>query len=303
MKRLAALTLLLVCAAAPRAGAAPARRVALVVAGDAGARSPLFDAVSRGLAGRDAVTRFVLRPDEDADPIAKGRLLADLQERDLIVPIGDAASRFVTDELGGTPIFFVGAGVVAGESLRERATGGVFSFSVSALLDAAKALKLRRLGVAYTPGYEPILDLIRTGAAARGLRVTGRRIAAPKELGPAARDLLDREQAVWVLGDPLLARGAGFEYLRERSLSRAVPLISTDPGAVARGALLGYEPPQGALAAVAVAGVSRRLDRRASSPGERLQSAPAGGTVLVNAVLARKWGLPPGPEPGWRRVR
>jgi hypothetical protein len=300
MKSLAALSLLFAVLPSAAAARATRRSVAVVVAGGEAAPRPLFDRVARGLGSRDAVSRFVLSPDEDADPIAKGRLLADLAERDLVVPVGDRATAFVTGELEGSSACFVGAGAVDGAALSGGAVGGVFSYSVSDLLDAVRDLGVPALGVVYTPGYEPVAGWIRTGAAARGLRVAERRVAAPRDLPAAARAVIGPGQAVWIVGDPLLIRGAGFEYLRERALSLRVPLIASDPWAVRHGALLAYEasPRSEAERAVAVA-ASMLSGPAAPAP---LRPAPRGGVVLVNAVLARKWGLAAAGH-GWRPVR
>lgn len=294
----AAATLL---AAAALAAAAPApRRVAVVLDSSDADQRAVYERLARDLASEAEVARYELGESDYSDPIAKGRVLADLQSRDLVVPVGDEAARFVTGELEDARVYFVGVRQLPGEALRSPEVRGMFSYNADALLDAAKALRFSRLGLAYTPGYGPVADWFRRGAAERGLALVERRVDGPRGVASAARELLARSRAIVVAGDPLLVRGAGFEYLREGALARAVPLILQGPWGVRHGGLLVYEPPVNGLADEAAAAVG---DVLAGRDGARFRPAPPGGTIVMNGALAGRWGLSPPPGERWKIVR
>lgn len=298
-----AVVLLPALLAASGASAAPtARRVALLVErGDALEPAAVreLSAAARGVA---ELRVFALAPEESLDPIEKGKLLAALQARDLVVAVGDGAAEFVSEELEDIPVHFVGAGLAPGSQLASPGVSGLLSYSVEELLDAVKRVRPGTLGVASTPGYEPVVAWIRAGAAERGMDVVERRVAAPRELVPAIRGLIGKARSIWVVGDPLLARGAGFEFIRERTLSEGVPVIAAGPREVRRGALLGYQPDPEGLAAHA-GRTLRRLLQEGLPPADRVQPAPRGGKVVYNEALAGKWGITVPSGTGWRPLR
>lgn len=288
--------------AVPSRAAARARGVAVVMDGPEAAERPDLEKIARTLRGRPGASYYELAPDALADPIVRGRLLADLEARDLVVAVGDAAAEFAARELSDVPVYFVDVRLIRGERLASAGVSGTFSYNVESLLDAVSRLKLGRLGLAYTPGYEPVAGWIRAGAAARGLAFTESVIEDPREVAPAVRGLLESARTIWVLGDPLLARGAGFEFLRERALSRRVAIIMPGPWGVAHGALLAFEGDADPIARQAAAAVDAALSGRTDAR-ERLRPAPPRGALLINGALAEKWGIVlPGGLP-WRVLR
>jgi ABC-type uncharacterized transport system substrate-binding protein len=284
------------------AAAESPRRLAVVFdAGDPSERDLFLD-LAQEYRSREAVFPYELRDDERTDPIAKGKLLSKLATCDLVVAIGNAATDFAVTEVEEVPVYFVDATVVPGRSLQSPSVAGLFGFSVEDLLDAAKTLRLDAVGLAYTPGYEPVAEWIRAGAAARGLAFVSRRIALPKELPSDVRDLGEKSKAIWLVGDPLLVRGAGFDFIQDFSLSERFPIIGPGRWAVLRGALLGSAPDHAAQKAVAVRAIDSILkDRRLPAP--RLQAAARGGMILINAPLASKWDVKAPEGPRWRWLR
>jgi ABC-type uncharacterized transport system substrate-binding protein len=261
----------------------------------------LFDALAAAYRSRASVSLRVLDEAAIANPIAKGKLLADLENNDLVVAVGDGATEFAVRELEDVPVYFVDATIVAGSRLASSSVAGLFSYSIDGLLDAVKALRLGAVGVAYTPGYEPVAEWIRIGAASRGLEIVEKKISAPKDIAPAVRGLLERTRAIWVVGDPLLMRGAGFEFIRERTLSLNVPVIGGGEVDVRRGSLLGYRAVLADQAAAAEKAIDRLLRRGLAEP--RLNPAPPGGTLLLNATLAGKWKIEPTGDLRWNKLR
>lgn len=298
--RIHALALLLPCLAPASYAAEPApRKVTIVVDRAEAAMLRKLTAVAHG---RAVLSVHQLEAGESLDPIEKGRLVSLLESRDLIVAVGDGATAFVIRELEDTPVYFVGAGLVRGEDLSSPRVSGLFSYNVESLLDAVQGLWPGTLGLAYTPGYEPVAAWIRKGAAERGLSLSERRIASLKELAPAVRGLLERSRAIWVVGDPMLVRGAGFEFLRERTLSRGVPIIANGPSEVRQGAMLAFEAAPGALAAQAAEMFDSLLGGGLGT-AERFQPAPREGTLALNEALAAKWKILPPEGRQWRLLR
>ena len=278
----------------------PGRRIALVIHADDPRERGLYDKLAQAYRGRASVSLYELDAALVSNPIAKGKLVAQLVTSDLVVAVGDGATEFATRELEDVPVYFADATVVAGRALASPSVSGLFSYSVDGLLDAVKALRLGIVGVVFTPGYEPVAEWIRAGAAARGLEVVEKKVSASKDLSPVLRGLLERSRAIWVVGDPLLVRGAGFEFIEERTLSLGVPVVGPGEWDVAHGALLGYRADPGEQTAAAERSIDLLLGRRAAP---RLAPAPRGGTILLNATLAGKWRFAPTRGLRWSELR
>lgn len=248
-----------------------------------------------------AVREFTIS--EMSDPIRKGRLLAALQNNDLLVAVGDPATELVLGELEDVPVYFVGGSLVEGDKLASSMVAGMLSYNVDGLLDAARSLWSGKLGLAYTPGYGTIAASIRSGAKTRGFSVVEKKISARQEIPPAMRELMDQAQVVWIVGDPLLARGAGFQFLAERSLSRQMPIVASGAWEVRRGAFLSMEPPLDAMASEAVEAIRSFSEGRNQSEAARIRMAPAGGKILYNGPLAEKWKIRLPAATQWRMLR
>jgi len=296
------LAALLLCLPSALAAEAPARKIAVVVDGEDRGERDLYLGLVQVYKPRGRLLAYELEDAQRNDPIAKGRLLSTLETCDLVVAVGNGATDFAVSELEDVPVYFVDATVVPGRSLESASVSGLFGYSVDDLLDAVKALRLGVVGLAYTPGYEPLAGLVREGAAARGLSVVARRIGSAKELAPAVRSLLDRARVLWLVGDPLLVRGAGFEFIQENTLSEAIPLVGPGQWDVSHGALLGSDPAPAQQEADAVRTIDSLLEHR-SGAGPRVRPAARGGVILLNAALAARWKLRTPEGPRWRRVR
>ncbi|MDE2038731.1 MAG: hypothetical protein KGO96_08360 [Elusimicrobia bacterium] len=273
-------------------------KVAIVIDKLDGAGRPLIDRLSQRLGSEALVSVRELSAIDVADPIKKGRLVAFLDDRDLVVPVGDEATRFVSKEVEDARVFFVGAGIVQGDWLSSKLTAGIFSYNVDQLLDAVQDMPRRTLGFAYTPGYEPVARWIRRGASRRGIELREMRITSLKELAPDIRKLLDSAQIVWVVGDPMLVRGAGFEFLMQQTLSRRLPVIATGARDIKRGAFMSFEPTMAPLAVLASRDISSLL---AGKGAPKIEPAPE-GVVLVNRTLSGKWGIPAPASVSYRLV-
>jgi hypothetical protein len=268
-----------------------ALRVSVVLEEVTPGNRPIVAALQRAGSGGYRVTVHELKSVDLADPILKGRFLAPVIAADVVVPVGEVSMQFVTDELTEIPIFFVGVGLVKGEALLSPDVGGILSYNVREVMSVLKTLPADQVGVVYTRGYERVLTLIREEAKAAAITLVEKKVSRPADTPAAYRDLFPQVQAVWVLGDPLIARGAGFRFLIEQSLSRKVPVAGNSAWAVEHGALFYQEPDPAALGAAAAALLDQYAKRKISFDRLGIRSAPPGGQIVINRVLARRWQL------------
>lgn len=228
---------------------------------------------ARGAAARAGKGVSVLAFDRArlADPIEKGRFLAALQAADRVIASADArACGWLGREVEGVAVHCV------------------TPYDAGKILDFARAAGWTRIAVVHMTGHERVYARLRILARRRGITLDPVRLEAPRDL---ARDLpraLETAKAVWVLGDPLLIDGPAFEHLVESALARRIPLIAPDPGLIARGAFLAAEFDPAAAARFAVDAANRAAVGEPTAAA--LATAPGGGLV-INRVLARRWGV------------
>src|SRR6185295_3542576 len=95
--------------------------------------------------------------DKVADPISKGRLLAELQASEYVVVVGVEAGGWIARELEGVPVYFAGCLPEArGIDLKAEGWSGTMPYSAEQMLDLAGATGWKTIGLAFTPGYEPL---------------------------------------------------------------------------------------------------------------------------------------------------
>lgn len=270
----------------PAAAAPPAMLV--IEQQDARARK-LAALIAQRLEGQVSLRQVEYSEPEMGDPIYKGRLVARLESAAIVIGVGDDASRFVTREVENGRLYFVSA-LARGTALSEPRVSGVFTYSIDDLLGALPSGWKSDLGLLYTPGYEPIVAQIRARSRQLGARLQERRVSRAGEIPQAARALMASSRAVWVLGDPVLSRGAGFEYLVEQSLAQAVPLIGAGEAQVAQGAALCSRASDAALAAKASRGIAALLSGQSR---QRFDDSDAGGAIVYNRSLSARFKLSP----------
>lgn len=243
---------------------ASAAKVSLIVAD----RSQAEAARARAGAGVSVLAFDAIRL---GDPIEKGRFLAALQASDrVIAATGGRACGWLGREVEGVPVQCF------------------MPYDGAQVLDFARAAGWRRIAAVHISGYEKVYDHLRGLARARGIELTAVHVDRLRELTSALPPALERAQAVWILGDPLLTEGAAFDYLVSNTLARRIPLIAPGAELVARGAFLGAENDGAALTRHAVAAANAAA---AGGPPETGVTEVPGGRLAVNKVLARRWGV------------
>lgn len=221
-------------------------------------------------AGKD-VTVLAFDPARLADPIAKGSFLAALQASDHIIASADArACAWLGREVDGVAVHCVAP------------------FDAGKILDFARAVGWTRIAVVHMTGHAKVYARLRDLGRERGIALVPVRLEATRDLARALPRALESARAVWVLNDYLLIAGAAFDHLVEATLARRIPLIAPDPALVARGAYLAaeYDPEASARYAVDAANLA--------AAGATLPAAITdvpGGRLVINRVLARRWGV------------
>lgn len=248
-------------ALAPPAGAA---RIAMVV---------LDREQARAAAARADPGVSVLAFDEvrTGDPIEKGRFLAAVQAADrVITATGGKACGWLARETDGVPIHCV------------------VQYDARQVLDFARTAGWKRIAVVHMEGYEKVFARMRLHARERGIALEPVRVERIRELPGAVPRALKITRAVWILGDPLLTEGPGFDYLLEASLARRLPLICPGTDSVARGAFLGA----GSDAADMVKHTVEVANAAAGGAAPDDSDVEVrGGTLAFNRVLARRWSV------------
>lgn len=228
---------------------------------------------TRGAAARagKGVSVLAFDPGRLADPIAKGRFLAVLQAADRIIASADGRScAWLSREVEGIAVHCVAP------------------FDAGKILDFARAVGWRRIAVVHMTAHAKVFARLRDLGRQRGIALVPVRLEATRDL---ARDLpraLESAKAVWVLNDPLLIDGAAFDHLVEATLARRIPLIAPDPALIARGAFLAAEFDPEASARYAVDAAN--LAAAGATIPAAITDVP-GGRLVINRVLARRWGM------------
>lgn len=249
---------------------------------------PGLTLLSLGLAEGDGVRLRRFEARELTDPIASGRLQARLQVSDGVIVVGFDASAWASRELEGVRLHFAGGmSRVSGAALKARGWSGELSSGVR-MLEFARAEGWKRVGVLYAPGFEGVLPALRQAAAAKGVALETRVVAGRQAIPEAAQALADTCSALWVLGDPILTTGAGFDYLVGLSLSRRLPLLAPEPSMVDSGAYAAWDP-DWAAAAAAAAKMTKGADGAVVWPEAGVTLGGGGGRMRVNEVLKRRW--------------
>lgn len=299
MKNLLTVLAIAVGLALPTAAAA-APAVAILVDGADGDSQALGRLLANDLKKEHVDFQWLdYAAEKRGDPIYKGKLLASLAAAPLVVSVGDEATSLALDELEDTPIYFMGTSLAPGAEMSGTEVSGLFSYSAQDVLAAIPAKWKRSLGLLYSPGYEPVVGRIRTLAKVSGVNLLERKVARPEDIPQAARDLFGHSQAVWVLGDPMLSRGAGFSFLVEGSLAQGVPVIGSGPWEVKHGAVFCSRATNESLAQEASTSIASLVET--GKRESRIDSAPNEGTILYHPGMAKRFHLSP-MAPAWQAL-
>lgn len=226
-----------------------------------------------------------------------------VSDADVIVAIGSKAFELAKGQPGSAAI--VAAAVLTPQpGGRHPITAVPMESRAADALDALRALApgARKVLALHPPGDSPMLAEARAAARARGLSVEFRQLTDLSGLEQAMREMLQGQQALWLLPDARLARPEVAKFLVATCLERKLPLIGFLAGMAQVGALVAVSADFEAI--------GREAARLASDLAARAPSARGGvpfrfvaGRVLVNGRTAQELGLSGEPPPGAEMVR
>jgi ABC-type uncharacterized transport system substrate-binding protein len=224
-------------------------------------------------------------------------------DADVIVAVGSKAFDLARAQPGSAAI--VAAAVLNPQTGGRHAVTAVpMESRAGDVLDVLHAIApdVRKVLALHPPGDSPVLAEARAAAKARGFSVEFHALDDLSGLEGAMRELLQGQQALWLLPDARLAKPEVAKFLVATCLERKLPLVGFLAGMAQVGALL-------AVAADFDA-IGREAARLASDVAARPPGARSGmpfrfvaGRVLVNTRTAQQLGISNDPPQGVELIR
>jgi len=223
-----------------------------------------------------------------ADPLAAAGLRQRLDRAGVVFAIGPEALKAVTAEHRDLPTLvafaFGGGGASAAASPRATTVPlavspaqqvSIIKRSLPSIMDAPRQ---PRLGVLYDPSLSAALVAECSAAAsAAGLTLVKAPVARREDVAEAARDLIGRVEALWLIPDPTAVTPQSFRFLVQLSLANKVPLIGFSEGMARAGAVLAIQ------ADYSEAGLRAGLAARKMLDGQPAGLEAPEGMVFLNA--------------------
>jgi putative ABC transport system substrate-binding protein len=161
---------------------------------------------------------------------------------DLVIPLGDRATRLVADRMPGVTIVF-GLCTRAPRTApnRSRITGVLLDVPADRQLAVFRAAvpSLARVGVIYDPARSAdLVARIATAAQAAGIDLYTQRVSSAGEVPAAFRTIAAAVDGILMIPDETVVSRASFDYMLLKSFERRVPLMVFSEPMVRAGGLL-----------------------------------------------------------------
>jgi putative ABC transport system substrate-binding protein len=265
-------------------------RVTLVVESQASIYQQAALGFQQGFANVDELDRVYLDKNRLPDNVGKERPR-------LVVAIGTQAARAAKEYFPDVPILYCLVLQPSQNKLVGTNIGGVtLDVELSQQFEnIQKALpQLRRIGVVYddlTSG-----DVVKQARQylKPSVQLVARNVRTPAEAGQEVRNLfgnvLGREDAFWLLWDPVVANSVNFKLLVKLSLEYKVPLIAPARPFVEAGALISVGADY-LKAGKQAAKIAQQLLNSEAKAGDFRAEPPQDLVVTINGEVARKLGI------------
>ncbi len=226
-----------------------------------------------------------------SEPGAEEALPALLAGAPLILVLGPEAARAVAAHSPSAPVLM--AMVLNPERT------GLAAPAIPARVSAAAQVRLikqvlpaqRRLGLLFDPALSAAAVAEYEAAAHKaGLVVEKEEVHSRDDVATAARALLPRVDALWLIPDATVITPDAFKFLVRTSVSAKVPLIGFSEGMARAGTVLAIEASPAEIGRHAAEAAQRMLAGRPAAP-----ESPA-GAVFLNAKSAELLGIELTPE-------
>ncbi|HEY3450512.1 MAG TPA: ABC transporter substrate binding protein [Myxococcales bacterium] len=145
-----------------------------------------------------------------------------------------------------------------------------------------------RLGVLYDPAISSrLVAECEAAATAAGFTLVKAEVRERSEVAHAARDLLGRAQALWLIPDATVVTSESFRTLMQLSLANRVPLVGFSEAMAKAGAVLAIQPNYGEIGKSAGQAAKRILEGAppALKPPEALAFMNAKAASLLEIEL------------------
>ncbi|HEY3445429.1 MAG TPA: ABC transporter substrate binding protein [Myxococcales bacterium] len=224
-------------------------------------------------------------------PAFAEQLAPALEKAKVVFAIGPEAARVVLEKRSAKPVLVAFAEGTASDSKTlvvpvlvppEQQLAALKS-TLPSVLDVPKQ---PRLGVLYDPKISSrLVGEYEAAAKAAGLSLVKAEVKQRSEVADAARELLDRVQALWLVPDATVVNLESFRTLVQLSLARKVPVIGFGEPMAKAGCVLAVQPEYAGLGK-AVGTAARRL-----MEGKPATLPAPEGVIYLNAKAATLLGI------------
>jgi len=186
----------------------------------------------------------------DGVAAARGTLIDKIRARDpdLILTVGSAATKLISDEIHDLPIVFSmvlpASGSQSLHELREvrpNLTGASMEIPIRTQFIKMKEVlpSVRRIGVLYDPAVSgPLIAEATEAAAAMGLELVPMAVTSETDVLEKTRTLAENVDVLWSVADSTVFSHQGLRHILLETLRNRIPFVGLSPSFVKAGALL-----------------------------------------------------------------
>lgn len=189
---------------------------------------------------------YDMNKDDNQGKTILDRLLKSGDKPDLIVAIGQGASRLCRDNVKDVPVVFSMVTNPQREDLKTKNMTGIsLDVPVKSQLVTFKSVvpKIQKVGVLYDPkNTGDLIEQAKFIAPSQGFEILPVRVDDPNELGNALRKFEGGIDALWLVPDKTVVRGDTLKLILKFTLDRKIPFFVFEKSFVTAGALVGLSP-------------------------------------------------------------
>ncbi len=249
-----------------------------------------ISAIEQAVKEGHEIKLFELNKNDMSNPIQRGQFLSQIAAGDLVVTIGDRASEFITGELDQSNIFFVGAGHLSDSAMSSSRIFGIMQYSQSETVQVIRKLFPRstHIGVMHTAAYSKLLTTLRKEASAFDFTVVDNVVRANKDVGPAAREILDQSDVLWMMGGDMIMNDLALNHTLTQALVRLRPIVVPSVRKVRQGGLFCMMPDYAKLGEQAANTIKSMITDSLKVPERRIGFCVPTSMIAMNKRLAGK---------------
>lgn len=155
----------------------------------------------------------------------------------------------------------------------------------------------RKIGLLYDPGKSsPFVAKAHAAVAQKGGELVARPVSSPRDVVSVLNDMAERVNALWLFPDTTVVNPVTVDHLLLTAIEHKIPVFAFSEKYVEKGALLSLEIDEA------------DMGRQAAEMGNRILAGTSvrsvgkedarSGNVTINAIVAKKLGIPVGSDLG-----